>query len=158
MQSRTGAVRPADDSYWVVPGRFLAGEYPVDLTFLRGIGISVFIDLTEEQELRPYSQRLEGAVHERFPIPAVGVPATRELTTSVLDAIDEHLSQGRTVYLHCMGGIGRTGTIVGCWLARHGHPGQGALDRLRGLRGTARIPSPVTPEQVRYVLGWEEVG
>lgn len=31
------------------------------------------------------------------------------------------------VYLHCWGGIGRTGTIVGCWLARNGFPGKAAL-------------------------------
>jgi len=36
--------------------------------------------------------------------------------------------------------VGRTGVIIGCWLARHGHPGETALrppiahaDLIRGL-------------------------
>ena len=31
------------------------------------------------------------------------------------------------VYVHCWGGIGRTGTVVGCWLVRHGMTGDEAL-------------------------------
>lgn len=33
------------------------------------------------------------------------------------------LAAGQTVYVHCYGGIGRTGTVVGCWLVRHGLSG-----------------------------------
>ena len=38
----------------------------------------------------------------------------------VLDAIDKDIADGRTVYVHCWGGIGRTGMVIGCWLVRHG--------------------------------------
>ena len=98
--------------------------------------------------------------HLRFPIVDTSVPHSPELTAAALDAIDEYISQGQTVYVHCMGGIGRTGTIVGCWLARHGHTGQAALDRLRELwRACPKSEynrSPERREQEWYILEWKE--
>ena len=40
--------------------------------------------------------------------------------TRILDDVDAALADGGAVYVHCWGGIGRTGTVVGCWLVRHG--------------------------------------
>ena len=43
------------------------------------------------------------------------------------------------MYLHCWGGVGRTGTVVGCWLVRHGRTGDEALGSSRsGGRGCRR--------------------
>ena len=78
------------DCYWVLPGQFLAGEYPGQpeaaeakrkLQALVDAGIRVFVDLTEGGELRPYAQFLESLFeaakrveHHRLPIPDVSVP------------------------------------------------------------------------------------
>jgi hypothetical protein len=161
--------RPIENCYWVVPGRLLAGEYPrnIDdessqckLARLTRAGVSAFIDLTEEGELFPYAQWLAAGSHQRFPIVDGSVPDSAELTTSILDAIDGHMDRGWTVYVHCMGGVGRTGTIIGCWLARHGHPGSDALARLgevwQECPKSRYLYSPENPRQVQYVLGWEE--
>jgi protein-tyrosine phosphatase len=37
-----------------------------------------------------------------------------ELMTTILDAIDESMTAGKPVYVHCWGGMGRTGTVIGC--------------------------------------------
>ena len=163
--------QPIEHCYWVVPGQFLAGEYPrnlddesspAKLAALADAGIAAFIDLTEAGELRPYSQWLNppSQSYQRFPIRDLSPPATAELTVSILDAIDEQISNGRPVYLHCWGGVGRTGTIVGCWLARHGYAGSAALERLQELWSacpkSARTPSPEMPAQRRYVRDWRE--
>lgn len=37
---------------------------------------------------------------------------------AILDAIDR--AAGSIVYVHCWGGHGRTGTVAGCYLVRHG--------------------------------------
>ena len=114
--------RPIEMCYWVVPGKLLAGEYPRNLdetssheklAKLTDAGVSVFIDLTNpdttDGHLKPYSYLLDGPTHERFPIDDQDVPASVELTKAALDAIDGHLAAGRTVYVHCWGGVGRTG-------------------------------------------------
>ena len=162
---------PIEMCYWVVPEKLLAGEYPrnVDeessrekLAMLTDAGVSAFIDLTEADEgLEPYAHMLDGPSHERFAIRDMSVPSSKELTTAALDAIDRYLAGGRTVYVHCWGGVGRTGTIIGCWLARHGELGQAALDRLGELwlenpKSRLGRRSPERPEQERYVREWME--
>ena len=159
--------KPIEQSYWVEEGWLLAGEYPRTLEesttrerirAFEEAGISAFIDLTEEGELLSYSHYLETASHQRFPIPDVSVPASERSVIETLDAIDRHLDAGRSVYVHCWGGVGRTGVIVGCWLARHGLPGETALQRLRKLWAScpksSHRNSPETPEQEDYILNW----
>lgn len=163
--------KPIENCYWVVPGLLLAGEYPrnydeessqIKVKALTDAGIQAFIDLTVEGELEPYSQWLdpERHVHQRFPIRDGQTPTGPRLTTSVLDAIDAHLEAGRPVYIHCHGGIGRTGTMVGCWLGRHGEEGAAALSRLAEL--WEQCPkshwtrSPETIPQCLYVINWKE--
>ncbi len=36
--------------------------------------------------------------------------------------------------MHCWGGVGRTGTVVGCWLVRHGLDDGDAIARIATLR------------------------
>ena len=171
--------RPIPNSYWLLPGRFAAGEYPgekdpaqaaVKLRALLDAGIDHFVDLTEERDgLEPYAAiahaeaRSAGLsiAHERHPITDLSVPRSRDEMIAILDAIDEALDDGRTVYLHCWGGVGRTGTVVGCWLVRHGRTGEEALAQLRAWwQGVAKVQrkpeSPETPSQFRYVREWTE--
>ena len=78
----------------------------------------------------------------------------------ILDTIDTVLARGHRVYVHCWGGVGRTGTVVGCCLVRRGFDGDAALRQVQVLfagtrkgRRTGRA-SPETPEQVAYVRSW----
>jgi len=78
----------------------------------------------------------------------------------ILDTLDEALQAGHVVYVHCWGGIGRTGTVVGCYLVRHGFTGEEALQRIAcWVAGTpkAHRPSPETAEQRRMVLDWSKL-
>ena len=175
--SRKLSKRPIEHCYWL-SDKFLAGEYPRNIdeessrdkiAKLIGSGITAFIDLTEENEsgLRPYTHFLyeypaKTLSHQRFPIQDCSVPRSVALTCAILDAVDSHISQRRIVYLHCWGGVGRTGVIVGCWLARHGVPGEAALMRLRELwqqcAKSAYRSSPERVTQERYILEWNETG
>ncbi len=163
--------RPIENCYWVVPGKLLAGEYPrtlddessrAKLKALTDAGIVSFIDLTKEGEsgLRPYSQWLEAAERQRFPIKDLSVPNSPELTTEILDAIDDNIQNDRPTYVHCWGGVGRTGMIIGCWLTRHGYEGKSALERLNELWShnpkSSRRNSPETYEQEQYILDWNK--
>ena len=166
------------NSYWVGPGAFAAGEYPGSvnaedardkLAHLLRCGIDLFIDLTERDELKPYDavlfqQAAEGdprAGYLRMSICDMSVPTPAEMT-AILNAIDAAMEAGRTVYLHCWGGIGRTGTVVGCYLVRHGLDGAAALKRVAEL--FAVMPkaiyhqSPQTHAQCAFVRDWIESG
>lgn len=168
--------RPIEMCYWVEPGKFLAGEYPrrareenlsqAKIDALVNSGVRTFIDLTTDADpLEPYAHLLArhhalDVTHHRFPIPDVSTPVSVEQTRAILDTIDAEMAAGRPVYVHCWGGVGRTGTIVGCWLARHGEAGEAALTRLRELwqacPKSARRQSPETAAQERYIETWVE--
>ena len=132
--------QPIKNCYWVAPGNLLAGEYPghrdelsarAKVDGLVGAGITAFIDLTETSEgLLPYSGMLDSASYQRFPIRDCSIPDSTNVTVAILDTIDQHIQGGGIVYLHCLGGVGRTGVIVGCWLSRHGFKGEAAIARL----------------------------
>ena len=124
--------------------------------------------LTGENELPAYQPTLmDEAVfydrqvfHERFSITDKGLPSRTSMIT-ILDAIDQSLASGHKLYLHCWGGIGRTGTTVGCFLVRHGLSGQAALHKLASLYRTAAQSklypnSPETREQIDFILNWHE--
>ena len=163
-------IQPIENCYWVLPGRLLAGEYPrnkdeessqLKINALILSGVKAFIDLTEENDgLLPYSHFLDTVPHQRFPIRDLSIPDSPDITVKILDAIDHHISRGGMVYLHCWGGVGRTGVIVGCWLARHGLKGKAALAKLHELWKqcplSAYRKSPETKEQEQYIVSWQE--
>ncbi len=69
------------------------------------------------------------------------------------------LSLDRCVYVHCRAGIGRTGLVIGCFLAEEERDGKAALKRLNHLwRQSARAASwpkvPQTREQADYIRHW----
>jgi hypothetical protein len=170
--------KPIPESYWVVPGSFLAGGYPISSTvetiackclaaFLEA-GFNTFFDLTRAGELPEYLPGLQEeaarygiSIHyQRANMQDRGLP-THDRMVELLDAIDTALAAGEKIYLHCWGGIGRTGTTVGCWLVRHGLTGGQALIRLNEFYRTSEqshvFPrSPETDAQVKFILNWTE--
>lgn len=170
--------RPHDNCYWLIPGKLLAGEYPgyatdpgtrLKLNRFLALGVNSFIDLTEPHELHPYEPVLATAAasqglsvdYRRMAIKDLGVPSAAEMT-AVLNAIDAAIDAGQTVYVHCWGGIGRTGTVVGCYLVRHGNSGDEALQEIARLwtnmeKRWRADRSPETEQQHNFVRNWDEV-
>lgn len=168
---------PIIESYWVEETRFLAGEYPGSYdpettrhrmdTFLKA-GVTTFIDLTQPHELVPYEGLLkeQAKIHEietsyhRFAIRDHGTPSS-EMMTSILNTIDETINHGGCIYIHCWGGVGRTGTVVGCYLVRHGSTNEQALEMVNKLYKTRPdnpylSRSPETEGQIQFILNWWE--
>jgi hypothetical protein len=164
---------PIPDSYWVIDGLLLAGEYPGArdratarrrLESFVDAGIRTFVDLTEARELTRYDEILCDVAtargfdcrHLRYAVRDLGVPRL-ELLQQILDAIHAEVSAGRPTYVHCWGGIGRTGTVIGCWLVAGGLSGEQAIARIEVLRKAvpdAARPSPETDAQRDCILTW----
>jgi len=96
---------------------------------------------------------------DQLSIKDLSVPSEHHMTR-ILNQIDLCIKHGKPVYVHCWGGIGRTGTVVGCYLARHGlASGKNVLDMIRDLRKDTEDSdrrSPETREQREMVMEWRE--
>jgi Dual specificity phosphatase, catalytic domain len=180
--SLTTRPRPFPNSYWVTD-TLLAGEYPgaldpalakAKVIQLLSCGVSYLIDLTEPWDgrgdgLQPYHpflpDRTIGGTAITYcpcPIPDINVPRSRQDMIAILDSIDHATANGCVVYVHCWGGVGRTGVVVGCYLVRYGMTGGAALATVHRLwhttdkSHTRRVFSPETLAQQEWVRTWHE--
>lgn len=132
---------------WVTPGRVARGEQPRPESggyrFLAQTGITCLISLREAWERRnlvagrPFEdyrfddEAAECAEHDldliHVPFQDRTIPAAAGLVTA-LEALDEQVALGRTVYIHCMAGIGRTGLVAALWRLAQGGDGDDAAD------------------------------
>ncbi len=172
---------PFPRSYWVIPGLLLAGELPGDkdspkaepkLRRLIDCGIRQILNLMEPDEIDHYGDLFndyqpmvariaaEKGIDidcRRFPIADLNLPSVT-LMGQILDAIIAAIEDQRPVYVHCWGGIGRTGTVIGCFLLQNGLAGpDNVLDVIAALRRNdpeKRKASPETPSQRQFVKTW----
>jgi hypothetical protein len=178
---------PYRGSYWVVPGSLLAGAYPgghdeastaTRLASVLEAGITSVIDLMQEEEILehepgvhylPYADRLEALGEARGQIIEIAgyamepgtTPSDQEMTL-ILDAVDAEIDgRNSPTLVHCADGHGRTGMVVGCYLARHGIAvGKDAVEKIRELRRSdpllAEHKSPTAMIEERFILRWKE--
>lgn len=177
LEQTGGIPVPLVDSYWVLEGKLLAGSAPLgdskkdtsrNMARLLNAGITCYLDLRWPGENCSYEDDLSSeaaqlgieTIYLRQGIPDGEIPNPTQMM-AVLNQIDDWLANDRQVYIHCQGGMGRTGTVVGCFLVRHGLEGEEALEKLRELR--QQLPggggkSPETQEQIEMVQTWRPGG
>ena len=159
--------RPWDNTYWLWPAFILAGEHPGDalhegrdnLRRLTDAGITHLIDLTSPEDPICSYEATSGTVCLRHPIADFGIPSQLEMQ-AILNSIQDALSHGGKVYVHCRAGIGRTGTVAATWLVSQGLNGHEALALLQRkwramAKSQAEPHSPETQAQREFVLSWK---
>ena len=67
----------------------------------------------------------------------------------ILGALDTALKAGEIVYVHCWGGVGRTGTVVGCHLVELDVPNEIVLDAIVMMRKNTKRSHRISPEPMR---------
>jgi predicted protein tyrosine phosphatase len=130
-------------------------------TDLRGLreahGACVLVSLMErhEHELLGIPDLLERALAmgidvRWFPIQDVSVPEPGRIDAFVelIDGVEAALHAGRTVVVHCRGGLGRSGTVAACLLLRRGLHAARAIAEVRAAR-----PGAVEGPQAAWIAG-----
>jgi len=137
---------------WVMPWKLAASGRPtskVQLTWLKRQGISAILDLTEGAPFP--TEWVTGLEYKRIPMQDHMPPHWRELAEAV-GFISEQIAQGRCVLVHCLGGLGRTGTVLACYLVKD----QGLMpeDAIREVRKSR--PGSIESSQEASVLSYSE--
>lgn len=115
------------------------------------------VTLLEREEFEMYGvpglperTRQTGLEMVHFPIVDVRTPrkAQSDEYAALIDEILALLRDGKTVVVHCRGGLGRTGTVAASVLVALGRDPDEAIEVVRGLRSDRAVE---TPEQEEYV-------
>lgn len=134
----TPSRRGPNGFHWLVPGRLAGCPMPGvvfaiehDLALLRGMGITVLVNLTE-REMPAELLAAHGLRSYHLGIADRGAPPL--LWAKLLLAKIEVMQRaGEVVAVHCLAGLGRTGLVLAAWLVREGLTAEEALRRLRTI-------------------------
>ena len=106
----------------------------------------------EEQDLdlrgEGHEVKAQGLAFSSFPIPDRQIPKSEAKLAETLEKVNNLLSAGKNIVVHCRQGIGRTGLIASCLLVRSGMSSGAAMDTVSAARGVA---VPETQEQRDWI-------
>ena len=129
---------------WLMPNKIagsgqIGGWYPEskqfllsDLWELRELGVGAVVSLTE-QPLSSRALTTVGMDYLHLPIPDMSPPSLREIE-EFLAFSKVCIEKGNPVLVHCGAGLGRTGTMLACYLVERGHEPATAICKVRAER------------------------
>ena len=137
-------------------------DLDADLRLISNWGAIALVSLMETEEMDwygvadlPFRAVQHGLVHYHLPIPDMHIPG-REFEEKWQDSgekLRNQLLSGESIVIHCLGGLGRTGTIAGRLLVELGTDPDTAIRRIRAARpGTIQ-----TIRQETYVRNCRQI-
>lgn len=124
----------SDPCAWLEP-QLLGCSYPRRETALAGLaqqGVSVLVNLHKRRH-DPSRLARHGLVEVHLPVKDFTAPSPAQVEQGIA-AIAEAVAAGERVAVHCGGGLGRTGTLLACYLVHHGWGAEAAIARVREVR------------------------
>ncbi len=116
---------------WLIDGELAGHAAPAsvdDLVYLWGKGIRALVRMEEEHRavVSAGQIREQGLTDLHQPVADFTPPSPRQIDRMIL-FIEENLSHGNPVGVSCHAGIGRTGTLLACYLVKRGITADEAL-------------------------------
>jgi hypothetical protein len=138
LPGRLGMTQAPGTPYW---DEQLHRHLGSDLARLRGeLAVEVLANLIDDADEEECglagladAYRSVGIDPLRWRIPDAGIPSL-ELAREIVTELRRRLALGQTVVVHCLAGMGRTGTIVSCALIASGIEPARALAAVRATR------------------------
>ena len=125
---------------WVIPYKLAGSMGPVlreELLFLKEKGIRAIVRL----ERSTTSGGDVGLADLAEYVPDMRPPTISQVDR-IIAFIHEHIEKNMSVDVSCKAGMGRTGTVLACYLVYTGYSTRDALERVRMLRpGSVEDPS-----------------
>ena len=138
---------------WVLKDELAGSQGPAsldDLSFLYHQGVRAVIRM-EERTIAADSGNMVDLVDMFEPVPDFTPPEPDQILR-MIEFIDQQTKEKRPVVVSCYAGIGRTGTVLACYLVHRGEEATDAINRVRELR-----PGSIqTPEQQAAVHRYAE--
>jgi len=147
--------------FWLTPNLALIirpyGEVPIDehMRGFREAGINVIVSMLQKGEARNLGLEDEeayankaGLLFENFPIADGSVPSNQLRFTQFLEGLENHISEGRKIAIHCRASIGRAPLTAASLLIRSGMTPDEVWSQIATIRD---CPVPDTPNQRRWV-------
>jgi atypical dual specificity phosphatase len=126
---------------------------PEDLPELRDLGIAAVLSLTIRS---PFPDGPPpGLRHAHLPVPDMSAPSGALLGRAV-SFLREELEADHAVLVHCGAGLGRTGTVIACYLVSEGVDPVSAMRLVRLVR-PGSIETEEQEEAVRAFV-WPPTG
>lgn len=139
------------------PGRVYRNDLVADLQALAEAGVGRLLLLVEDAELGRWgdpdlvAHAAEiGITVDRHPMPDGDPPSSFDEMDEILDGVSA-ARESLNVAVACMGGVGRTGTVVACVLVAAGWDPDDAINRVRQVRHPEAVE---TPDQEAFVRDW----
>jgi atypical dual specificity phosphatase len=137
---------------WLIDGEVAGHSAPAstdDLIYLKDQGIRAVVRMEEEHRalVTPEQIREQGLIDYHQPVVDFTAPTLNQINR-MIQFIEENVADGKPVGVSCHAGIGRTGTLLACYLVKKGRTADKAMQEV-ALKRRAGIETADQKQAVR---------
>ncbi|MCL0065339.1 dual specificity protein phosphatase family protein [Dehalococcoidia bacterium] len=124
---------------WLIDREIAGHSAPLsdgDLNYLKSKGIKALVRMVESHRARVTPAQVEklGFIDCHEPVPDFTAPGKAQIDRMVA-FMKQSVAEGKPVAVSCGAGIGRTGTVLACYLVSKCYTSEQAMEEVRHKRG-----------------------